>query len=559
MSGEMSLKLIGMVWMAAAAVCLSSMSGTGAEPRFSGDWLPLSFRGPQHWSLVGPAWEEDEEGLVTPPEEPNVDLLAFYVGGMYSDVEAEFEFRWNINHCGAGFVVRAQDTSHYYLVHFPCCAQCNRAEHFWAVISKVDDSGWVEVLKMEMLHGVASEMEMWHKARVVVQGNEIRLWVDGRPFPVVRDDTYKSGYVGLESWTYAGPGSSFRNVRIRGQEVPPQPWDEALEPPRNWFHPYPLAEAQQSPSGITRAPNGELLMALNPVGLVRSLDNGRTWAPVEAEGWPGGWIHTLQDGRLITLLNREEDLLLAESTDNGKTWSEPEIAKRAPLVPPDNAPEMTLGGVGGFLELNDGTLLGFQVSRIPGYGHESGFDIWEWGMYGGCSAWSIRSTDGGRTWAAPVPLNGPPAIGQKYDLVECSSNCQTREGNVLSLVRPVHSPWLWEVWSENNGESWGPATSGPFPAYNNAMLPHASASGALLMGGRMPGLGLHVSHDSGMSWKHYRIDPVIWAGGVMYEVEPDVVLWVYMGEYDPHPDARAQFIRVTPDGLEPAREMLPTQ
>ena len=75
----------------------------------------------------------------------------------------------------------------------------------------------------------------------------------------------------------------------------------------------------------------------------------------------------------------------------------------------------------------------------------------------------------------------------------------------------------------------------------------------------MPGLGLHVSHDSGMSWKHYRIDPVIWAGGVMYEVEPDVVLWVYRGEYPPHPDARAQFIRVTPDGLEPAREMLPTQ
>ena len=27
--------------------------------------------------------------------------------------------------------------------------------------------------------------------------------------------------------------------------------------------------------------------------------------------------------------------------------------------------------------------------------------------------------------------------------------------------------------------------------------------------------------------------------------------------YPPNPDARAQFIRVTPDGLEPAREMLP--
>ena len=44
---------------------------------------------------------------------------------------------------------------------------------------------------------------------------------------------------------------------------------------------------------------------------------------------------------------------------------------------------------------------------------------------------------------------------------------------------------------------------------------------------------------------------------VSRKVEPDVVLWIYEGEYPPNPDARAQFIRVTPEGLEPAREMLP--
>ncbi len=555
MYGDVTLKLSGTIVM--VLIGLAAASSIAASQGLSGDWLPLSFRGPQHWSYVNGAWAENDEGIITPPAVPAADRLAFYVGRMYSDVEAELEFRWDINHCGAGLVVRAQDPTHYYLVHFPCCGQCNRAEHFWAAISKVDDSGWVEILKMDMLHGVASEQDIWHKARVVVEGNEIRLWVDGRPFPVVQDDTYKSGYVGLEGWGYAGPGSSFRNVRVRGQEIAPRPWNDALQPPQNWFNPYPQGDAQQSPSGITRAPNGDLLLALNPVGLLRSLDNGRTWTPVEAEGWPGGWIHTMRDGRLITLFNSDGELLLAESTDNGKTWSAPEKTERAPFVPPENAPDARLGGVQGLMELNDGTLLGFQVSSIPGHGGESGFNIWEWGMWSGYAAWSIRSTDGGHTWSAPVPLNGPPAIGQKYDLVECSSNIQTKEGKVLSLVRPIYSPWLWEVWSENNGESWGPATSGPFPAYNNAVLPHATASGALLMGGRMPALGLHVSHDSGMSWKHYRIDTVIWAGGVMYEVEPDVVLWVYMGEYAPNPDARAQFIRVTPDGVEPARDMLP--
>ena len=73
----------------------------------------------------------------------------------------------------------------------------------------------------------------------------------------------------------------------------------------------------------------------------------------------------------------------------------------------------------------------------------------------------------------------------------------------------------------------------------------------------MPGLGLHVSHDNGMMWKHYRAGTDIWAGARMYEVEPDVVLWVYMDSYGT--DARAQFIRITPDGAEPAREMLPSQ
>ncbi len=66
MSGEMGLKLIGVVWMAAAVVCLSSMSAAGADQGLSGDCGEV-WGAPQHWSLVGPAWEENEEGLVTPP------------------------------------------------------------------------------------------------------------------------------------------------------------------------------------------------------------------------------------------------------------------------------------------------------------------------------------------------------------------------------------------------------------------------------------------------------------------------------------------------------------
>ena len=56
----------------------------------------------------------------------------------------------------------------------------------------------------------------------------------------------------------------------------------------------------------------------------------------------------------------------------------------------------------------------------------------------------------------------------------------------------------------------------------------------------------------------YRVDTVgLWAMGTMYEVEPDLVFYVYMDHYDS--SMRAQFIRITADGAEPVREMLPIE
>jgi photosystem II stability/assembly factor-like uncharacterized protein len=540
------LKLLGVVWMTGVALGLFGL-GSADGQGVSGEWTALSVKDPQGWSFLGGAWLESEEGIIAPPAERADDHLAFNVSRAYSDLEAELEFRWDINHCGAGFVVRAQDPSHYYLVYFPCCGQHYRAKHFWAAIAKADGSGWLKMLRMEMVQGVPSELQVWHKARVVVEGNEIRLWVDGRPFPAVQDDEYASGYVGLESWTFATPGSSFRNVRIRGQQVQAQPWDETKQPPQNWFRPYPNVEGQQSTTSITRAPNGDLLMAVSPGGLLRSTDNGRTWAPAGPQEFPGGYVHTTRDGRLIAVGLRDAQITLSTSDDNGTTWSEPQdcgeitmppgVAKLSPSINP-------------LLELQDGTLLLFLLG---GHDSTSGGGVLEWGSVH-CVAYSMRSTDGGQTWTGPTTLDGPPAVGVNLDLTEPYA-AQTDDGRVLCLIRPIYSPWMWETWSDNGGESWGPTVRGPFPGYACAMLPHPTASGALVIGGRMPGLGLHVSRDNGITWEHYQAGTDVWAMGSMYEVEPDVILWVYMDSYSG--PLRAQFVRITPDGAEPAREMLP--
>ena len=544
----------------------------------AGRWKTLKIGSGRQWSYIGKPWKDGANGLIKPPpypwntgaaaytgQESNNDeiLQAFHTGRAYGDFEAAFRFRWDAGHCGCGIIFRAKDARHYYLAHFPCIGQCNRAEHFWALISKVGDSGWTEVLEMEMLHGVASEIGIWHDARLVVKGNTFQVYVDGRPTTIARDNACRRpGAVGLEAWGLGGPSTSFKDLRVRGEQHDLAKWDDTLTPAKNWFLPVQQNASMMSTPGITRAPSGELLMPVNggyiidrtATQLMASSDNARTWAPVKTNDFPGGWVHTLRNGKLITLYrNSQQQVMRAVSKDSGRTWSNRRKARCARFVPPDNEPNMKLRGPGSFMELDDGTLLGFTAASPPGTGHEGKFNIWEWGRYP-VAAYSMRSTDQGLSWSAPERLNGPPAVGQKWDLCECSSNVQLKDGRVMSLVRPVYSPCMWEVWSDDRGKSWGPATLGPFPCYAATAL--ITSRGVILVSGRMPGLGLYASHDAGMTWKTYRIDTGgLWAMGAMYEVEKDLVFYAYMDTYES--DMRAQFIRITADGVHPDRKALP--
>jgi hypothetical protein len=56
-----------------------------------------------------------------------------------------------------------------------------------------------------------------------------------------------------------------------------------------------------------------------------------------------------------------------------------------------------------------------------------------------------------------------------------------------------------------------------------------------------------------MTWNFYVIDNPLWANGAMFEVEPDLVLFLYGGLHSPQEALRGQFLRVTSAGLEPVR------
>ena len=490
---------------------------------------------------------------IAPPSAANVESVTFRSDVSYADFEAEFEFLINDKFGSTGFAFRAADSEHYYLVHFPMIGQQQRAKHFWAVVSKMDGRGWLQVLHMQLVPGVASEVphDSWHKARIVATGPMIRVWVNGRPLPPVRDDSFSAGAVGLESWSNSGKGSHFRNVRIRGESKDVAPWDKVSEPQRPWFHPYPGGPDawQHALMSMTRAPNGELLMLFavgSTPGITRSKDNGRTWGELEVLDRQRGdsVIHTTRDGRLIMQHVQDHKVFMSESKDNGHTWTE------WGQVPtggwPDDRYKLQVWSPSPLVELDDGTLLRFvlggAVDRVE-------TNIYDWGSVHAV-AFSMRSTDGGSTWSAPISLDGAPGSGVNFDLTEPVA-AQLPNGDVVCYIRPIYSPFSWETRSTDRGKSWSPTVRGAFPNYASSLL--CTQSGVLVYAGRFPGLGLHISHDGGMTWRSYRIDQTIWANGTVFEVEPDVVLYVYMTKGR----LRGQFIRITPDGAEPVLDKLP--
>ena len=521
------------------------------------------------WRFVNGDWVDGEGGGLCVPEEL-VRSVGYGMEGMHyafhrtlccRDCVVRFEFQLT-SHSGVGIAFRARDESHFYLLHFPNCGQQSRAQHFWAALSKMDDSGWHRIVKMELVRRVPSTLGLWLPAEVRLDGRRFSVRIGDYGTFEAEDDTYPGpGHVGLFLGSYSAPGAGIRNVVVETGARTDSVWNESVRQPTNWFHPVPTEEdVWQSPGDLIRFPDGELLMPYSVQGeggtpkwqdeharpahySARSRDGGRTWS---ANG-PGidGRLWLTPAGRLIRLLRDDSGYCIAESPDRGRSWSDP-----VPAGLPTSLPHLRSLGFATFFNLADGGMLLFGAG-----GHETSAEpqsIWTWGSCH-CQAFACRSDDDGRTWSEPVNVDTPgfdpdgkPLEGS-LDLTE-QSPMQLSDGRVLVLFRPVYSPWMWEVWSDDSGRTWGPCVRGPFPGYATPNVVR-TASGALLVAHRMPWLTVHCSLDDGRTWQGTTIDSGTWAMGAMCEVEPDVVLYVYMVSYESL--MRGQYLRVTPSGLEP--------
>ena len=525
------------------------------------------------WHFVNGPWTTDDADVIEPPDPYTGDTgttmqslhFAFARSLCTQDCTARFEFKL-MPHSDAGIILRAADESHFYMLHFPNCGQACRAQHFWVALSKMDDGGYLKMIKLEMVRRVPSNINIWLPCEVRVTGNRFVARIGDYGRFEATDDTYgEAGHVGLSAYG----ASRIRNVEIEANEAPAI-WDDNPRQAKNWWYPVPCSPVVwQQPIDLKRFDDGELLLLMNiPISLsqdedaravphlIRSTDDGQTWSEPQAftpagtlSAWGGARMNLTPGGRLLIYTPEREGKSVYESTDRGRTWGEP-VRSNLHLGPPMETPSQQLSPQG-FLNLKDGGILAFMLAAAQDM--PKGKNIWTWGS-NHCEGFSSRSDDDGLTWSDPVHVDNPGndndgnPIPGNLDLTEPCA-VELGNGRIMAFVRPIYSPWMWESWSDDGGRTWGPCVRGAFPGYASPNMVR-TVSGRLVLASRLPALTVNCSPDDGQTWDYGTlIDGAHWAMGSMCEVAPDVVLYCY---WDDHSTLmRMQRFRVEPDGLQP--------
>ncbi len=279
-------------------------------------------------------------------------------------------------------------------------------------------------------------------------------------------------------------------------------------------------------------PKGGRIMA------VRSSDNGETWSkPVVIIDTPfddrDPSVARLKDGTL--LLNwftyrpdqkgkNEVQVMLARSTDQGKSWSEP-----TPLILDSPYPFACSSPA---RELPDGSL-------ILGLYHEDSKRNLAFGA-------TVKSHDGGKTWKDLA------LIGEKQGVfLDAETDVvPLKDGKLLAALRSSRVDMHFSL-SSDMGKTWGPVKSFGFKGHCPYFLRHSS--GVILLAHRVPATSLHWTNDEGKTWHGpVQIDSVGGAYPSMVELPDGMVFCVYYEEGKAS-GIRGVRLRVRKEGVEDVR------
>jgi predicted neuraminidase len=164
--------------------------------------------------------------------------------------------------------------------------------------------------------------------------------------------------------------------------------------------------------------------------------------------------------------------MVTRSSDAGQTWSTPEKLPDGILGPIKNKP----------VQLANGDVL--SGSSTENNGWQVHFE---------------RSTDGGRTWTAPPPLN------DGHTVAAIQPSVLTHTGGRLQALGRTQSGRIFETWSSDGGHTWTPLALTSLPNPNAGIDAVTLRDGRSLVvynhtaRGRSP-LNVAISPD-GRAWK----------------------------------------------------------
>ena len=395
----------------------------------------------------------------------------------------------------------------------------------------------------------------WSTLRVRAIGDTINVSIDGEQAFECRDRTYAAGTVGLIA-RWAVP---FRNFVLSGTEGQlGEPW-RVLEGTRPHFDlPFDgrIGSYEVFPA-VAQNTNGTLYVIANVgqnrnhlgIGIVKSTDRGRTW--IEPRHFQDlGYYHPHGAGLSPSLLahqngslscffrfkqpDESETVGVARSTDGGQTWSDPKelVTSGKPLR--EHVDKGMIALYSPPQRLRDGIRLmsGYHVDSSRGHTNALRQD----------RSAVFRSTDDGSTWTGPHYVDN-----EKFDCNECMI-AELPGGRLQAFMRTLRAPKMWTSFSTDSGLTWSSLEQSDVTGECPAVLGHSS--GTIVMGNRGSGIFLKISRDGGSTWQVYRVSPASGMMG-MTELDDGRIFIVYHTGYRVPARIRAQFVRITPSGIEP--------
>lgn len=404
---------------------------------------------------------------------------------------------------------------------------------------------------------LAVTLEKWHTASVRCTGKHIIITFDGETIVEVDDDTFLAGKVGLR----AGQGHVlFDDFRASGARATLEKKWEMISLERK--HRIICADAgaggYEAFPDVVRLQNGDLLCVFYagyghvshpnedlPKGArvcsVRSTDGGKTWGPAQIVA-DTPWddrdpsVCQLADGTVIVNWftyyaggpsarpgnpHPYKEIWLSRSTDNGHTWSEPELIESTAN---DNWACSTP-----IRQMPDGTLILPVYRELPN-------PLRNWSAM-------IFSEDNGKTWSEPHMVDPDNDDNDEPDIVRLPN------GDLLCIMRTnVTGHTMWKSISHDGGKTW--SKSEPIGFFGNCPYLLLTSDNILLLAHRHPGTSLHYSLDFGKTWSdNVLIDSVGGAYPSMVEMPDGRILIVYYEE-GAGSSIRAQFFKAAKDGIQ---------